>query len=61
MAALEKQVVEGIFAGKSLEELRPLVKTIARLKTRTTMVHLQCIHDTRNVLTSAQQEFLKKL
>ncbi len=61
IAALEKQVVEGIFAGKSPEELRPLVETIARLKTRATMVHLQCIHDTSNILTGAQLEFLKKL
>ncbi|WP_457574811.1 Spy/CpxP family protein refolding chaperone [Desulfolithobacter sp.] len=61
VAALEKQVVEGIFAGKSPEELRSQVEAIARMKTRATMVHLQCIHDTRNILTDAQLDLLKKL
>ncbi|WP_456386924.1 Spy/CpxP family protein refolding chaperone [Desulfolithobacter sp.] len=61
VADLERKVVEGIFAGQSPAELRPLLEDIAGLKTRATMVHLQCIHDTRAILTGAQLEFLKNL
>ncbi len=58
VSALEKQVVEGINSGKEPDELYPLVKQIAKLKTEATMVHLKCIYDTRKILTPEQMQLL---
>ncbi len=58
VSALEKQVVEGINSGKEPDELYPLVKQIAKLKTEATMVHLKCIYDTRKILTPEQMQWL---
>ena len=57
---LEKQVAEGIFAGKTPDELRPLVQKIAGLKAEATMVQLQCIYTFSQVLDQQQLEVLKK-
>ncbi len=58
VSALEKQVVKGINSGKEPDELYPLVKQIAKLKTEATMVHLKCIYDTRKILTPEQMQWL---
>jgi len=59
VTALEKEVVDGIFAGKTPAELQPLVQTIADLKVKATMVHLRCIYDTKKNLNEQQLKFLK--
>ncbi len=59
--ALEKQVTEGIFAGKTPAELHSLVRSIAGLKAEATMIHLQCIHDTGKILGQSQLDILKQL
>ena len=57
-AALRKQVIDGINAGKTPAELEPLVQKLAKLKTQATLVHLKCIHETNAILTPEQQGVL---
>ncbi len=57
---LEKEVADGIFAGKTPDELRLLVQKIAGLKAEATMVQLQCIYDFSKILDQQQLDFLKK-
>ena len=58
IAPLEKQVADGIFSGKTPDELQSLVKTIAGLKAEATLVHLRCIYNTSNILNQQQLDFL---
>ncbi len=57
---LEKQVTEGIFAGKPPDELHSLVQTIGSLKVKATMIHLRCIEDTARILDQEQMDVLRK-
>lgn len=52
---LEKQIVTETLAGKSPAELRALVTTLAGLKADATMVHLNCVYDTNQILHKEQQ------
>ncbi len=58
ISPLEEQVAEEIFAKQTPEDLSSLVQTIAKLKAEATMVHLQCIYDTSEILDTQQLEFL---
>lgn len=60
VAALEKKVIKGALGGKSPEELRSLVEQIAEVKAKATMLHLQCIYTTSNILDQRQLEVLKE-
>ncbi len=60
IAPLEDRVIQGIRTGKTPEELRPLVRSIADLKTRATMIHLACIEKTRAILNRDQLAFLRQ-
>jgi hypothetical protein len=51
---LEQQVVDGLAAGKSPEELKGLVDQVATLKSQATMLHLACIVNTRQILDKEQ-------
>ena len=55
------RVKTGMMAGKTPEELRPLVDKIAELKTLGTMTHLNCLHQVRNILSKEQLAMIKKL
>ena len=57
---LENQVVQGVEAGKSPAELAPIVRKIAELKTKATMIQLQCIQETKKILTPEQMTLLLK-
>jgi hypothetical protein len=59
IAPLEKQVAEGIFAGKTPDQLRDQIQTIASLKAEATMIHLRCIYDTGQILDQQQLDILK--
>jgi hypothetical protein len=59
IAPLEQQVAEEIFSGKTPEELASTVQRIAELKTEATMLHLQCIYQTGNILNKQQLSFLR--
>ena len=61
IAPLENQVAEGSHSGKTPEELQSLVQTIAGLKAEATMIHLQCIYNTSNILDQQQLTFLNSL
>ncbi len=61
IAPLEQQVADGSTAGKSPDELKSLVQTIAGLKAEATMVHLRCIYNTSTILDQQQLAFLHNL
>ena len=61
IASLQKQVTEGIFIGKTPDELHSIVQTISKLKAKATMIHLKCIFDTRKILNQQQFNTLLKL
>jgi len=58
LAPLEQQVAEGIFAGKTPEDLSSVVNKIAEMKTEATMLHLQCISKTSAILDKQQLALL---
>lgn len=58
ISPLENQVAAGSLSGKTPEELKELVQKIAGLRAEATMVHLQCIYNTSNILDQRQLAFL---
>jgi Spy/CpxP family protein refolding chaperone len=58
---LEEQVKKEMMAGKSPEEIKPLVEKIAALKSKGTMIHLSCLYKVRSILTPEQRATLRKL
>jgi len=58
---LEAQVKQEMMAGKSPEEIKPLVDRIAALKSKGTMVHLRCLYQVRSILAPKQLATLRKL
>lgn len=61
IASLQKQVEEGVFTGKTPDELYSLVQAISKLKAEATMIHLKCIFDTSRILNQQQLDILLKL
>jgi hypothetical protein len=61
ISPLENQVAAGSLSGKTPEELKELVQKVAGLKAEATMVHLQCIYDTSNILNEKQLALLHNL
>jgi len=60
IVSLQKQVTEGIFNGKSPDELHSIVQAISKLKAEATMIHLKCIFDTSKILNQQQLDILLK-
>ena len=60
IASLQKQVTEGIFIGKTPDELHSTVQAISKLKAEATMIHLKCIFDTSKILNQQQLDILLK-
>ena len=60
IASLQKQVTEGIFIGKTPDELHSIVQAISKLKAEATMIHLKCIFDTIKILNQQQLDILLK-
>ncbi len=58
IASLQKQVTEGIFLGKTPDELHSIVQAISKLKAEATMIHLKCIFDTSKILNQQQLDIL---
>jgi hypothetical protein len=58
---LEAQVKQEMMAGRSPEEIKPLVDRIAALKSKGTMVHLRCLYQVRSILSHEQITTLRKL
>ena len=55
---LESSLAQKAMGGAPPEQLAPLVETISSLKTRATMIHLTCIHNTMEVLDDRQLTLL---
>jgi len=60
ISSLQKQVTEGIFIGKTPDELHSIVQAISKLKVEATMIHLKCIFDTSKILNRQQLDILLK-
>jgi hypothetical protein len=60
ITSLQKQVTEGIFIGKTPDELHSIVQAISKLKAEATMIHLKCIFDTSKILNQQQLDILLK-
>lgn len=60
IASLQKQVTDGIFIGKTPDELHSIVQAISKLKAEATMIHLKCIFDTSKILNQEQLDILLK-
>ena len=58
---LEAQVKQEMMAGRSPEEIKPLVDRIAALKSKGTMVHVRCLYQVRSILSHEQIATLRKL
>lgn len=56
--SLEKQVADGIFSGKTADDLSAIVVDVARLKTEETMIQLRCIDATIKILDQRQLNIL---
>jgi hypothetical protein len=61
LAPLEQELADRILKGEKPESLRSLVKKIADYKSEATMVHLQCVYKTQEVLTKDQLDLLPSL
>lgn len=58
---LEQELADRILKGEKPEALRSLVKKIADYKSEATMVHLQCVYKTQEVLSKDQLDLLPSL
>jgi hypothetical protein len=61
ISPLENQVAAGSLSGKTPEKLKELVQKVAELRAEATMVHLQCIYNTSNILNEKQLALLNNL
>jgi len=56
---LESKIVEASFAGSDPKGLEADVIKLAKLRAKATIIHLQCIYNTRAILTKEQLEILE--
>jgi len=57
---LTREIVKGIHSGAKAESLYGKVDTLASLKAKATKVQLQCIEETKAVLTPEQLRYIKE-
>jgi len=57
---LEKEVAQAAMSGEKPENLKAKVDQIAKLKAQATMAHINCIYNTKKVLTPEQLAKLTK-
>jgi hypothetical protein len=57
---LENEIVILSMSGEKVENIYPKVKKVAELKSNATKLHLECIYDTKNILTPMQLQYLLK-
>jgi len=58
--SLTREIVKGIRSGATAESLSAKVDTLASLKAKATKVHLQCIQDSRAILTPDQLKYIQE-
>jgi len=59
VAQLEAKIVAAVQSGEDPKKLEADVKKLAELKAKATMVHLNCIYKTRQILTQDQRDILE--
>ena len=59
VAQLEAKIVAAVQNGEDPKKLEADVKKLAELKAKATMVHLNCIYKTRQILTQDQRDILE--
>ena len=57
---LEKKIRKMAMSGNALHLINPQLDTLARLKANISKVHIRCIHESKNILTKKQVQFLLK-
>jgi len=55
---LRQMIIMGTLGGKSSAELKEKVEKLSQLEAEATMVHIQCIYETKKILTKDQLVFL---
>ncbi len=55
---LTNEIVKGIKSGANAESLSSKVDTLASLKAKATKAHLQCVQETRTILSPQQLEYI---
>ncbi len=58
---LQKRIVKSALRGAKPQSLKEDVELLAKLKAKATRIHLKCIYDTRQILTSDQLEYLNSI
>ena len=57
---LQKKIKKMTMNGADTSKLNPMIDELAVLKAKMTKVHVKCIHDSKNILTKEQVQFLLK-
>ena len=55
---LEKEIRTMTLSGADTSKLNPMIDRLAELKAQVSKVHVKCIHDSKNILTKKQVQFL---
>ena len=55
---LQQKIKHMSMSGVDTAKIAPLIDEVAKLKADASKVHVQCIHDTKNILTKAQVAYL---
>ncbi len=55
---LEKKIKKATMKGETPQNIYPMVEKLSKLKADATKVHIDCIYNTKNILTDAQLKFL---
>ena len=57
---LQKKIKQMTMNGADTSKINPLIDELAVLKAKITKVQVKCIHDSKNILTKAQVQFLQQ-
>ena len=55
---LQQKIKKMTMSGADTAKITPLIDEVAKLKADASKVHVQCIHDTKNILTQEQVAYL---
>lgn len=58
ISLLEDEVAKATMLGAKSESLKEKIEQISKLKTKATIVHIDCIYNTKNILDEKQFEIL---
>lgn len=61
ISLLEDEVAKATMLGEKPESLKDKVEQISKLKAKATIVHINCIYNTKNILDEKQFKMLLKL